>query len=288
MPQIRIVLCPVDFSNLARQELTLATEVSAAFGARLVLHHNLAAVSPGFTRAWEWNEVHHADHVSRAKAEAYMRQLLADLPKTVSAEATISSGPLAPVVLELARQLPADLVVLGSHGWSTPDHTSVTERVIDRCTCPVLTIEEGGTTATPFRLFSAGSDESSRVVVATDLSAAGTHVLAYAYDLARSAPLELHVVHVLPSGADVPSAERAEQKLLATVPHELAERVQCYIERGDTIDAILDFSYGIDPAFMVMGEHARTFFQRVFSKDTARGVLHRATCPVWFVPAATV
>jgi hypothetical protein len=34
-------------------------------------------------------------------------------------------------------------VVLGSHGWSTQDHASVTERLIDRCSRPVLTFEEG-------------------------------------------------------------------------------------------------------------------------------------------------
>ena len=37
-------------------------------------------------------------------------------------------------------------------------------------------------------------------------------------------------------------------------------------------------------SFVLMGEHARTFFRRHFTRDTAREVLHRASCPVWFVP----
>ena len=42
MTDTRIVLCPIDFSELSRRELALATEVCATFGARLVLHHNIA------------------------------------------------------------------------------------------------------------------------------------------------------------------------------------------------------------------------------------------------------
>ena len=33
-----------------------------------------------------------------------------------------------------------------------------------------------------------------------------------------------------------------------------------------------------------MGEHAPGFFRHYFTHDTAREVLHRARCPVWYVP----
>ncbi len=282
MSRLRIVLCPIDFSDLTRQELALAAEVGEAFGAHLVLHHNLVAVSPGLTRAWEWNEVHRADAVSTAKAEARMRQLLAELPKGVSAEASVSSGPLAPVLLELARQLPADLIVLGSHGWSTPDHASVTERIIDRSPCPVLTIQEG---AVPhFRLRVAPGSDAVPVVVPTDLSEEGQRVVEYAVELARKAPLQLHLLHVMPTGTSFMNLETAQRRLNDLVPTDLIAQAECYVQQGDSITEILKLGERMNPAFMVMGEHARSFFRRFFTKDTARQVLHRASCPVWFVP----
>jgi len=282
MARLKIVLCPIDFSDLSRRELALAVEVGEAFDAHLVLHHNLAAVSPGLTRAWEWNEVHRADEVSTAKAEARMRQLLAELPEGVSAEASVSSGPLAPLLLELARQLPADLVVLGSHGWSTPDHASVTERIIDRSPCPVLTIQEG---ALPhFRLRAAPDSDAVPVVVPTDLSEEGRRVVEYAVELARKAPLQLHLLHVLPAGSSYMTLETAQRHLNDLIPTDLLAQAECHVQQGDSITEILKLGERMNPAFMIMGEHARSFFRRFLTKDTAREVLHRASCPVWFVP----
>jgi nucleotide-binding universal stress UspA family protein len=279
----KIVLCPIDFSDLARQELALAVEVGQAFGAHLVLHHNLAAVSPGFTRAWEWNEVHRRDAESSTKAEAKMRQLLAELPKNLSVEATVSSGPLGTVLLELARQLPADLVVLGSHGWSTEDHASVTERIIERSPCPVLTIQEGPGTH-HFRLRSAADGAAVPVVVPIDLSEAGQRVVDYAVELARAVPLQLHLLHVVPAGSSYLTLESTERHVNDLIPTDLLERAEGHVQQGDSIAEILRFSQRLDPAFMIMGEHARGFLRRFFTKDTARQLLHRAPCPVWFVP----
>ncbi len=283
MTRPKIVLCPIDFSDLSRQELALAVEVGEAFGAHLVLHHNLAAVSPGFTRAWEWNEVHRADTASSTKAEAKLRQLLAELPKTLSVEATVSTGPLGTVLLELARQLPADLVVLGSHGWSTDDHASVTERIIERSPCPVLTIQEGPGTHR-FRLRAAADATAVPVVVPVDLSDEGARVVDYAVELARVVPLRLHLLHVAPGGSSYLTLETAERRVNDLIPTDLLERAEGHVQEGDAIGEILKFSQRIDPAFMIMGEHARGFFRRFFTKDTARQLLHRAPCPVWFVP----
>jgi len=283
MARPKIVLCPIDFSDLSQQELALAVEVGEAFGAHLVLHHNLAAVSPGFTRAWEWNELHRRDAASSAQAETKMRQLLAGLPKNLSVEATVSSGPLATILLELARQLPADLMVLGSHGWSTDDHASVTERIIERSPCPVLTIQERPGTH-HFRLRAAADGAAVPVVVPIDLSDAGERVIDYAVELARAVPLRLHLLHVLPGGSSYLTLETAERRVNDLIPTDLLEQAEGHVQQGDSIAEILRFSQRLDPAFMIMGEHARGFLRRFFTKDTARQLLHRAPCPVWFVP----
>ena len=44
MIAIRIVVCPVDFSPVTAHQVDLAADVCRAFGARLVLHHNVTAV----------------------------------------------------------------------------------------------------------------------------------------------------------------------------------------------------------------------------------------------------
>lgn len=286
MPQIKIVLCPVDFTDLSRRELALAVDVCEAFGARLVLHHNLSAAPPGLTRAWEWNELHRDDgEVSGPESERRLRALMAALPKTIAAEASVTRGPIGTVLLEMAKRLPADLIVLGSHGCSSEDHASLTERMIDACPCPVLTIHDGAHVE-HFRLRPAPGGAPTRVVVPTDLSPAAARVVDYAVDLARVAPLELHVLHVLPGGSSQVALDHARRKIEALAAAGPAVRSTYHVEVGEPVETILRFSGETGAGFLVMGEHSRSLLLRLFIRDTARAVLQRACCPVWFVPAA--
>lgn len=279
-----IVLCGLDFSDLSKQELALSIEVCEAFQAKLVLHHNLAAAGPGFTRVWEWNEVHRADAESSNAAADRLREILAGVPATVDVEASISSGPTAALVLQLAQSLPASLVILGSHGWSTADHASVTERVLESCPCPVLTVNEETDAVRRFRL-RADAGGTIRAAVALDLSAGLRWPLEYAFALARRLPaLHLDLLHVRPDERGLEGAGRSRRELESRIPLELAERVDVYVQEGDQIEEIVRFTQERRSSFVLMGEHARSFFRRFFTRDTAREVLHRATCPVWFVP----
>jgi universal stress protein A len=283
MPEIKNVLCPVDFTDLTRRELALAVDVCRAFGARLVLHHNLQAPPPGLTRVWEWNELHRTGEVSEPEAERRLRALLAELPQSVSAEASLSRGPIGAVLLEIADALPADLLVLGSHGWSNEDHASLGERMIDACPCPVLTIAEGAQIER-FRLGAADPGSRTAVVVPTDLSTAARHVVRYAIGLARRAPLDLHLLHVMPTVSGNAAVGRARHELESLARNDTVVRTTCHVQLGEPVETILRVSAEVDAGFLVMGEHARGLLLRLLTRDTARAVLHRATRPVWYVP----
>lgn len=298
--KMETVLCPIDFSTLSDFELKLAVEVCETFGARLVLHHNLAAAAPGLHKAWEWEECHQGrpEEVTEPEARAHMDDLLRRIPPGVRAEARISRGPVGLVLLYLIDEVAADLVILGSHGWSSEEHTSLSERIIESAPCPVLTVQEGRGDAHAFRLRAGGGDVT-KVLVPTDFSDSAAAAVAYALELARRSPLEVHLLHVqspseMPigpmdyaqiaiSGADFREATR--RRLGELVPADLADRVQCHVETGSPGDGIVAEADKLDAELIVMGEHARGFFRRFFTHDTSKELLHRAHCPVWFVPA---
>jgi len=284
--RIRTVLCPVDFSDLSGQEIDIAVQVGRAFGARLVLHHNRAAIAPGMARKWDWESTHVTEGYSEAEAERRMKQLLATVPSDVPVEGTVSTGPVGMVVLSLAERLPADLIVLGSHGWSTPDHVSVAERVVAQAPCPVLTFNDGSDAAARFRL---QGDEPADVVVPTDFSATGQHAIDYACGLARDLSLRLVLLHVLAAthGQTVEAVAAAEARLTASVPDDLRHRVTVRVRRGTPVAEILAQLDETRPSFAVLGEHARDVFRHLFTRDTTRAVVHAARCPVWVVPART-
>lgn len=279
MLEVKKVLCPIDFSNLAARELDLAVQVCEAFGSKLVLHHNVMITGVGFSKAWEWSEEHRGHAPSEGDAFKRLEGVLATLPPTVQAEAKISSGSVAPVLLLLAEQLPADLVVLGSHGWSTDEHSSITERIVEKSPCPVLTIQEGHEHA--FRLRPQSGEPTVRVLVPTDLSDSAATAVHYAFELARRLPLQLTLLHV---ARDEEAAAAAQGKLKDLIPSDLAARIEMVVHQGKAIDDIVRTVDETRPAFLVVGEHVGGIFQRLFTQHTAREILHRASCPVWFVP----
>jgi nucleotide-binding universal stress UspA family protein len=294
--EIRNVLAPVDFTPATARELAVAQEICQLFGARLVLHHNRNAAPPGFSRAWDWSETQHQK--GRPPAERQLRELLATLPEGLAAEARLSDGQVVPALLHLARHLPADLMVLASHGCSTEDHASVAERVIASPPCPVLTLhgcEENE--GQPRPLFQ--RTRPPVLLVPVDFSPAAQRAAELTYDLARAVSSRVHLLHVVEASAgpgepvigDTPApfeASAAELEAAAQlgdgVPEDLADAVGVHLARGEVSAAILAAARELDASLIVMGEHTRSIFQRWLTRDTAQELLHRAPCPVLYVP----
>jgi nucleotide-binding universal stress UspA family protein len=282
--RIGTVLCPVDFSGLDEAEIAMATEICRAFGATLILHHNVAAAVPGFSRAWEWTAAHEGHRDEIPDAEARLRGLMAKIGDDVHTESAITCGPVGQVVLSVAEGLGADLVVIGSHGWSSQDHASVTERLVDHSPCPVLTFRERGDGSRPFRL---AGDRPVRVVVPTDLTHDSTCAVEYACALARRLPLDIDLLHVLSEGSDDVAAASAQLVLDAHVPPDLVDRVTAHVRVGPAAETIVAYVDETRPTFVLMGEHAQGLLRRLLTRDTTRAVTRDLACPVWIVPPAS-
>jgi universal stress protein A len=274
-----VVLCPVDFTDVSERELALAIEVCSTFGSRLVLHHNLTSAPIGLTRDWEWNKLHQAGYISEDESIQRLSALLAAVPATVEAEATVSHGPIGLVLMEMAERLPADLVVLGYHGLRDLDHASVTERMIEHGACPVLALPEHAAIS-GFAL----RGEPVPVLVPADLSDAAVRVIDYAAELARRSAIRLHLLHVASGTTREAALEDIAATLRGTVAADVRDSVIVHVERGNTVSRIVEAAARINAAFVLMGEHHRGLLARLFLTDTAQSVLGRAACPVWYVP----
>jgi universal stress protein A len=279
---IRTVLCPIDFSPLSEQAVDLAVAVCRRFGARLVLEHNLDSRPPAFVSVtWMWTEGHEpADEKKAREAEQKLRQLLSRLPTDLPREARLTRGPIDVGLLEVARLLPADLIVIGSHGWSRADHQSLTEKILDGAPCPVLTPTGNG------NVDFLEPAEAIPALVPADFSAHSRAALRQALALLDRLPLTLHVVHVErpPAGARDPEGDR--RRLEALVPEPLRSRVRFHVRAGEPSEQILEAARELGAKLIVMGCHPKSVLGRFFKGATARHVLHEAACPVWFEPAS--
>jgi len=280
---IHTVLCPTDFSPLSERAVSLAARIGRRFGARLVLEHNLDPRPPGYlTGSWMWTEERKGTDAARAvEAEARLRGahdgLEADLPR----EAVLTRGAMDEGLAALARALPADLLVMGCHGWSSARHHSLTERLLETSPCPLLTLRDGGETDALLL----GDEEPAPVLVPLDLSPHSRATAAHAVALAERLPLALHFLHVEPRPFG-PGYVGDVSRLEALVPARLRGQVACHVRPGKPADEILTAAREVGAQVILMGCHAKGALERLVTGATAREVLHRADCPVWFEPAS--
>jgi nucleotide-binding universal stress UspA family protein len=124
------------------EALSRAIELAKAFSARIVLLHSywvsLASANP---------ELLPTDLLERLRADAQLE--LGKLEKQAAAssircESRLTLQPAVPAILEEARAIPAELVVMGTRGRSGIGHMlmgSVAERVVRLAPCAVLTVK---------------------------------------------------------------------------------------------------------------------------------------------------
>ncbi len=122
------ILCPVNFTDVARQSLQVAAKMAASFDARLTIVHVL-----------DTDEV-----TNLAADEERVRSWVApELQGKCSFRELVLRGGPAERVLDCAEDLQADMLVIGAQHKLFRDDTVIgttTERLIRFASCPVLVV----------------------------------------------------------------------------------------------------------------------------------------------------
>jgi nucleotide-binding universal stress UspA family protein len=141
MTDIKRILVPTDFSEPADAALTYALELASKLGATVSLVHVFDDPSG----------IHSGEYVPmpaemRGQILADLRRRLADVvSKRGHSELNpqVLVGPTAQAIVDGARDVGADLIVMATHGRHGMAHLllgSVAERVVRTAACPVLTV----------------------------------------------------------------------------------------------------------------------------------------------------
>jgi nucleotide-binding universal stress UspA family protein len=284
MVAVRSVLCPVDLSPASERQVELAGRLCRLYGARLTLHHNLAALPVGAAVGWMYAG-DHSGGPSEEQVEERLAALLAELPEQVEREAKITRGLPSQTVMAVGDLVAADLVVLATHGATSEEHTSVSELLLEHSERALLVVHERDVAdGTPG--FLAPASTPHVVLVATDLAAGSRAAEEMAFDLAGRVPTELHLLHVPEKGRrGEPAREALEGEMRARLPAEVAAQARLDVVEGEPAAAIAAAADRLRAGCIVMGEHSKSLLRRWFTRDVSRELLHRAPCPVWYVPA---
>jgi nucleotide-binding universal stress UspA family protein len=139
MLAIHNILHPTDFSPHSEVAFRMANALARDHGANLVILH--VVQQPLMLYA----EGALPDPVEDHLAEVREQLLSIDPPDgDVNISHRIEEGHPALEILQVAQMLPADLIVMGTHGRHGLRRLlmgSVAEYVVERSTCPVLTVK---------------------------------------------------------------------------------------------------------------------------------------------------
>ena len=148
MPEIKYILCPVDFSKCSERALDYAVRMASLLGADLHLVHAyvdpVASIPFGRTNTWPPAAV--PEEVAAATQERAQEvqklQALCEKHGVTNTVREVEGEPRS-VICKIAKDDNADLIIMGTHGRTGAARAligSVAERVVRTAPCPVLTV----------------------------------------------------------------------------------------------------------------------------------------------------
>jgi nucleotide-binding universal stress UspA family protein len=298
--KIEKILVPLDFSPASLEALDYAVSMAKHFHAAIHLVHvyppDEASSIPG------------AAHLLLQSAEAIERlnEELTGIhrkhaPTFRPENCHIRGGRPYEVIVRLAREINADLIVLATRGYSGLKRLllgSTAERVVRTAPCPVLVMrkrKQKSKAATK-------SFAISTILVPTDFSQCSLAGTEYAVFLARKFGAMLRLFHATYPYTNYVFIDRAGVRLsgLAEAVEETARQemdalkqmdflggliVEAEVLPGPAVDEICAAAGSPDVDLVVTSTHGRTGLKHAFIGSVAEHVVRYAERPVLVVPS---
>ena len=201
------ILCPIDLSEASAHAIEQAAVIAGWYHAKVtVLHVHVPRPSlaldpygvsaPPEPGSEEMVRVQEAAH--RAAAPAIDAKL--------DVEVVVEVGDPTAAILARAGRIGSGMLVMGTHGASGFQHLvlgSVTEKVLRKARCPVLTV--------PPRMHVAAALPFQRILCPIDFSDSSLSALEWAWSLAQESGATVTLLHVIEWPWDEPPAPPFEK-----------------------------------------------------------------------------
>jgi nucleotide-binding universal stress UspA family protein len=301
---IQNILVPVDFSEMSIDAIGTAKRLARRFGATIHLAH-----------------VHHFDYTTAFSPPAppfaafpltsYQQDTEETVAKQLNALAREKSvSPVICHILDgaaafdeicrLARKIPADLIVMPTHGRTGLKHAllgSTAERIVQHSPCPIFV-----TRANALQSRNGSGLAIKRILVPVDFSGCSRQGLQYAIGVAQEFKAKIVLLHATYLGYiysaegtaiyDVPGLQKAAHKDAERQMAQLVRTVKFGAVKFETVltsgSPLLDIcavakTHNVD--LIISSTHGFTGLKHVLIGSVAEQVVRRASCSVLVVPS---
>ncbi len=144
MISLKKILCPIDHSDCSKEALRYAVSFAMKDKAKVILLHviDIRSFNEGLVAI-------SAQIPNEETVEQFKAKLLDCIPEEIrddmDVEAVVVQGVPFAEIISTAKEKEIDMIVIGSHGRTGISHMmmgSVSEKVVRKAPCPVLTVRQ--------------------------------------------------------------------------------------------------------------------------------------------------
>ncbi len=295
-PLITRVLLATDFSQFATRALEHALAVTSSWNAELHALHVLEFY-PGMDPEYPVNQMY-LDELRKDADRQFIDVEKHAAGSGVSIRKRIEFGIPSQRIETVARELQADLIILGTHGRTGLAHVlvgSTAERVVRTGPCPVLSVKTRRMESPPSA--AAPADRAvviGRILVPIDFSECSLDALEYATQFAKhrgAAVTILHTLEPVPYNLDftLHSSQDWREKrdylqgrlqVLCAILTSNRIRADQVLKAGLPTESIVEYAREQGHDLVIMGTHGRRGISHMLTGSVAEAMLRLAPCPV--------
>jgi len=289
---IRKIMVPVDFSEASLKACSFAIGLAAKLKAEIKLVHvyfnPVLDMAPFDTsHAYQVNLVnylHESEQNVKNQLARLARELKAEVKNShpdLKITTSLYNGVAAEEIAQAAAKFRPGLIVIGTRGIGHQTSGfigSVTARIIEKITVPLLAVPEGGRFD--------GLDKIQHVMYATDFDKSDHLAISKLINLLRPFEVQLHCVHVS-VGVKKAWDQAKLDSLMAFVGNEFRKfPLKCEIVVSDDIINGMEMyirNNNID--VIALTNHNRGVLSSLFTQSITRKVLKRISKPLFIFKA---
>jgi nucleotide-binding universal stress UspA family protein len=303
-PTIRNILVPIDFSKMSMQAINTAKRLASRFSSTIHLAHvrqfsyPVAFAAP-MPPAIPFSVATY-DHKAEEMATRELNAFAAKLGLSPATCHLLSGAPVFNEICRLAQKIPADLIVMPTHGRTGLKHVflgSTAERIVQHSPCPVFVVREK---KRPSK--TRPQVTNSTVLVPVDFSGCAREGLRYAIGFANEFGAKIILLHATYLGYiyssegtalyDIPGLQKTARKTAERQMRELVRSVnfggvkfETAFTEGSPVLDICAFTKDHNVDLIITSTHGLTGFKHVLIGSIAEQVVRHAACSVLVVPS---
>jgi nucleotide-binding universal stress UspA family protein len=279
--ELKTIVVATDLEGRSEAALEYARKLAASYKARIVLAYGLDPLDYAAVDRVPGRLLKALPVEARAALEKMVDDLLRE---GIHSHSEVRQGAVTQMLLDVARQQDAGLIVIGTEGRQGAGPIAVgaiAEQLVRLAPCPVLAVAADWN-AGPFRPSPGGP-----VMLAMEKNDATEEAIATARSLAETFHRTLIVVHAR-AAAEASAFLNPGATTLADfgIQPSATFPVRCIVKDGSPVEAVTKAIEQYHPSILVMG--VKRSSETAGPHGTAFALLSRSRVPVLCVPPASV